>query len=398
MAAEQADELIPLEPVEVAANERFGIEAQDAAYRSAVRAHAEAASSPTPSPVRNLPTRRLRQASSSSLSNDTFATVREIAAAATPGEDDIRSMKDFGPRFLPAQQHTRYRAPPALGDSPESPTRTMPPVRSFAPRPPSISPSINAGKDSKRSSKMFFGFGSLGRSTRKERESSVESISSLQTSISTGQTSVLSSGDKSLESSSSGSVSKGTRNKTNAVESDIGDATYVSYASGRSAAKRRSSISSFTENYSSPIGSGPTFPASPLSRRSSMRREPKFASERQKSGAISSGLEDGPKTMYSVRFGNAGKGLGLKSVAEEEAVKGGGQLHAQKWSTFFRFYNLEIRLLILSRTVGVGRGRYGNLTLETDEANDELYAVQAAQIKQKWRVSPAYYCVYCDLH
>ena len=123
------------------------------------------------------------------------------------------------------------------------------------------------------------------------------------------------------------------------VESEIGDATYVSYASGRTAARRGSSTSSgssATPNAPLP-GATPTRSASAPTRRSSLRQQSRFDPNRRRT--VSTSLsEESAKTLYTVRFGNATRGLGLRSVAEDEAVKGGGETHAMKW-------------------IGVGRGR-----------------------------------------
>lgn len=58
--------------------------------------------------------------------------------------------------------------------------------------------------------------------------------------------------------------------------------------------------------------------------------------------------EDEPesKKIYTVRFANATKGIGLRSVAEDEAERAGGEQHAMRW-------------------VGVGgrEDRYGNLVI-----------------------------------
>ncbi|SCZ95898.1 BZ3500_MvSof-1268-A1-R1_Chr8-1g09869 [Microbotryum saponariae] len=75
------------------------------------------------------------------------------------------------------------------------------------------------------------------------------------------------------------------------------------------------------------------------------------------------------KRIYRVRFANATRGIGLRSVAESEAVRGGDETHALKW-------------------VGVGRGRYGNLVLTNDAQSDEVYAEQVAQIKKNRRFGP----------
>lgn len=173
------------------------------------------------------------------------------------------------------------------------------------------------------------------------------------------------------------------------VESEIGDATYVSYASGRTAARRGSSTSSgssATPDVSLPAGSSnpPTRSASAPTRRSSLRQQSRFDPNRRRT--VSTSLNDeSAKTLYTVRFGNATRGLGLKSVAEDEAVKGGGDTHAMKWIGVGRGRCVVRSLLPRNETDAFLLCRYGNLTLQTDEASDELYADQAAQIKKKWR-------------
>ncbi|GAA6006462.1 hypothetical protein JCM11491_004969 [Sporobolomyces phaffii] len=77
-------------------------------------------------------------------------------------------------------------------------------------------------------------------------------------------------------------------------------------------------------------------------------------------------IVEGGKKLYRVRFGNAVGGIGLRSVADSEAERAGGDRYGQRW-------------------VGVGRGRYGNMVIKTDEESDMVYAEQVAQIKKKWR-------------
>ena len=84
------------------------------------------------------------------------------------------------------------------------------------------------------------------------------------------------------------------------------------------------------------------------------------------SESIAEGSEPVRKSIYTVRFANASGGSGLKSVAESEAERAGGETHGQRW-------------------VGIGRGRYGNMVLMSDEASDQMYAEQTLEIKKKWR-------------
>ncbi|KAM0792367.1 hypothetical protein ACM66B_005047 [Microbotryomycetes sp. NB124-2] len=169
------------------------------------------------------------------------------------------------------------------------------------------------------------------------------------------------------------------------IESQISDMTYVSYSSGR-AAKRKSSLSSSkttqsgdtllspistTSNLSfdstgsstkspSPLGLGPGPNGGGRPRKPSLRKVSRYDHD--------SPSPPPPSKLYRVRFGNASKGIGLRSVAEDEAERAGGEEHAIRW-------------------VGVGRGnRYGNLLIQTDDSTDEKYAVQVNDIKKKWRV------------
>lgn len=49
-------------------------------------------------------------------------------------------------------------------------------------------------------------------------------------------------------------------------------------------------------------------------------------------------------------------------------------------------YDFLLKLdLVLATQVGVGNGRYGNLTILTDEASDSMYAEQVTRIRSKWR-------------
>jgi len=52
--------------------------------------------------------------------------------------------------------------------------------------------------------------------------------------------------------------------------------------------------------------------------------------------------------LYRVRFGNAVGGIGLRSVADSEAERAGGDRYGQRW-------------------VGVGRGRYGNMIIKVSD-------------------------------
>ncbi|KAH8926358.1 hypothetical protein BT69DRAFT_1278931 [Atractiella rhizophila] len=80
-----------------------------------------------------------------------------------------------------------------------------------------------------------------------------------------------------------------------------------------------------------------------------------------------------PGIRKTVRFANASRGLGLRSVTDDEALRQGGAQHPLRW-------------------VGVGRGRYGNLIMQkiengegSDEEVEEFYAEQVEAVRKKWR-------------
>ncbi|KAM0754166.1 hypothetical protein T439DRAFT_172773 [Meredithblackwellia eburnea MCA 4105] len=144
--------------------------------------------------------------------------------------------------------------------------------------------------------------------------------------------------------------------------------SYISYGTGKRRGSTASSGSATsTEAATSPPMSSQSPQLSVMTRKSSLRRPANFSSPGKSSKRVSAIFSDDKyKTIYSVRFANADGGLGLRSVAEDEAERAGGESHGKRW-------------------VGVGRGRYGNLTLVADKASDEFYAEQVATIKSKWR-------------
>ncbi|KAK4053856.1 hypothetical protein OIV83_001512 [Microbotryomycetes sp. JL201] len=162
------------------------------------------------------------------------------------------------------------------------------------------------------------------------------------------------------------------------IESQISDMTYVSYSSGR-AAKRKSSLSSSKTQSSDPMSPISTTSNLSLDSTGSSAKSPSplggFVGRPRKPSLRKVSRYDHdspspppPSKLYRVRFGNASKGIGLRSVAEDEAERAGGEEHAIRW-------------------VGVGRGnRYGNLLIQTDDSTDDKYAVQVNDIKKKWRV------------
>ncbi|GAA5903919.1 uncharacterized protein JCM6883_002027 [Sporobolomyces salmoneus] len=188
------------------------------------------------------------------------------------------------------------------------------------------------------------------------------------------------------------------------IESQIKDTTYISYGSTTTKPQRRnSSASSIStglyasrDSYLLTPGSGTVVPptSSPsLNRRtreqtpssittssSTRSDDPGGAPFRRRRSSLratsaydggssltrSSSIVESEKKLYRVRFGNAMGGIGLRSVADDEAERSGGDRHGQRW-------------------VGIARGRYGNMIIKTDEESDMVYAEQVAQIKKKWR-------------
>ena len=237
-----------------------------------------------------------------------------------------------------------------------------------------ISNNINTGMTHSVSKRSLFGFGSVGRKRISSDAGSFNSFAPLATSASLERTSSQLSGDSSNsngKSSKRGSMFGGMK-PSPSVESDIGNATYVSYSSGASKTKRRTSGAISMSDFFS--GDSPTSSVASDSRsikrdrRSSLRRDSRY--DMSKVLALSESIAEAPepvrKSIYSVRFANASGGSGLKSVAESEAERAGGESHGQRW-------------------VGIGRGRYGNLVVMSDEASDQMYAEQTLEIKKKWR-------------
>ncbi|KPV75750.1 uncharacterized protein RHOBADRAFT_52780 [Rhodotorula graminis WP1] len=148
------------------------------------------------------------------------------------------------------------------------------------------------------------------------------------------------------------------------IESRIADTTYVHYGSSAPKAKRRESAASIAADlYASrdPVLI-PGVPASPSAFTSLLPPQPESSPPRRRSSLRSPQAES---KLARVRFANATRGLGLRSVAEDEAERGGDDV-ALKW-------------------IGVGRGRYGNLTIKEGEEMDILYDDQVKSIKGKWR-------------
>jgi hypothetical protein len=342
-----------LGPEDVEANDRAQEAATDAAYQAALKAHEELAlptiisperprDSSVPlisEPIGGAPPRPLsiRSARSGKSSRSKRLSIMSVDSSMT-----VRPYDEDMPSDLP----TSRGFDPNVA---QAPRRVMSSVKSISSlRPPSIAGSQMSSSSTKSKTKSFFGFGSLKRSSTtsssRTREDSVDSVSMDDKARS------IRSVETSHSSSSSGSKSKRMSISFGAkappgrpVETDIGDATYVNYASGRTA-RRSPSVSSGSRT--SPDNA--SFTQKPLTAsgtKSILRRESRFDPNRRRTVSTSMEIsDDGEKTLYAVRFANATRGLGLKRVAEDEAVKGGGDTHAMRW-------------------IGVGRGRYGNLTL-----------------------------------
>jgi hypothetical protein len=128
------------------------------------------------------------------------------------------------------------------------------------------------------------------------------------------------------------------------IESTIVDTTYVSYSSGRAARRKSASVSSSSDATSPLSIDSRHLPSIDTSRgrarRSSLRKTSRYDRETSPTD------EPEAKKIYTVRFANANKGIGLRSVAEDEAERAGGEQHAMRW-------------------VGVGgrEDRYGNLVI-----------------------------------
>lgn len=169
------------------------------------------------------------------------------------------------------------------------------------------------------------------------------------------------------------------------IETDLGDMTYVSYDTGVSRSRSRSA----SVDVDSPQVDGSPGPTAGRPRKSSLKRQSRYDTPSRKASLTPVHApipEEDDKAIYGVRFANAtyvtfcpfgfglhadlcspfSRGLGLRSTAEEEAERAGGDYHALRW-------------------IGVGRGRYGELELTGEEDQDEFYAKQSEAIKAKWR-------------
>ncbi|SCV67020.1 BQ2448_5666 [Microbotryum intermedium] len=414
-----------LGPEDFAANEKNELDAQQAAYDAANALHNDTAGDgaseddspesasdvPSPPPPRmTFPTRARKERSVSSTSSP--RDVRHDAIEEDEDEGTEREYDDFdeivdliAPMYQDdrnPEAKSRYRSPPDLATPGIVRSASMmsnsSTTSNFSPSLRSSTGSINSsrGSISKRSSGLF----SFGRKKRNSQLSppalSVDSVGasrnlarvpSSSPSIGSASESPIGrsrsihslasetsteggDGDSLINSSSKAKrrsffASKPKKASSASIESSIGDTTYVSYSSGRTAARRRSSTGS---DSLSPVGREASLPPTEDGKpalRSSLRAESRFG----RGGEDAMPTSPAEKRIYRVRFANATRGIGLRSVAESEAVKGGDDTHALKW-------------------VGVGRGRYGNLVLTSDQQSDEVYAEQVARIKKNRRFGP----------
>lgn len=282
-----------------------------------------------------------------------------------------------------------YAAPPGLAGAAAGPlpaSRMLSPTPSssstLSPAPPSLSSSTRSpqpGLSTSRSSKGLFGFGSSkskaakSASPQKTRPDTgsvlsggtqATSTAKSFTSLSSIEEDVLSNSSKKQKKARRSFLFGGSKSPTlPSIESQIADTTYVHYGTGKSKNKRRDSDMSIDASlYASrdPV----LLPGQPVPvslagvvaglsvdspAKSSVQSGVRRSSLRHKSRYDQAGADAAPdplekERIYRVRFANATRGLGLRSVAEEEAVRGGDDV-ALKW-------------------IGVGRGRYGNLTIK----------------------------------
>lgn len=315
-------------PEDFEADERAAALAQQAAYESANRAHNEAASSPfsVASELDRLaePTSPSTSSQLRRLSSSSDGTLRDRQRVGSADEmEELSDSKVDWPRL------SRDGSLRANSGSPAS-TRSIVSSRSFS----AASTASTGGMKG-----SLFGFGSGRRSRVTSETASILSASPSTPSTLERTFSITSSG--------SGSQSKKRSSIFSApkvapsVESDIGDATYVNYSSGK--AKRRtsgaSSAASIMSRGDSPGASetgsirGLGDSRSRRDRRSSLRRESRYDTSKAigLSDTIEESVEPLRKSMYSVRFANAASGLGLKSVAESEAVLAGGESFGMRW-------------------------------------------------------------------
>lgn len=352
---------------DLAASELQQQQAQESAYLAASRVHDEAESGSILSESSEISSNiNERQKRLSIASFDSSRTVKDRRRAVVANDSASIYSQDLAEEYddrveeLSSQVRNtdrRYLTPQSSSLSKTTPS--------------SVSSSSLSPDGDQPSKKSFFGLGSI----RKNRRSSVDSISPSSPS-SSGPFPLVNSSRASITSSIASSgprrnsilppFSSSSRfrssSATPSIESDLGDATYVSYSSGRSSRKSPSEAGSSIRSGMSDAQLLARSARSTGGRKPSLRRVSRYASP----SAIPEEVSAKGKSVYSVRFSNATRGLGLKSVAEAEALRAGGEQHAMRWT-------------------GVGRGRYGNMLLQIDPANDSIYAEQAETIKKKWR-------------
>ncbi|GAA6061836.1 hypothetical protein JCM10212_000753 [Sporobolomyces blumeae] len=423
------------------ANEQAQIDAQTAAYESATRQHDEAIGSPTISDTSSL-------SSVSSRARGSHASrSREISSRSVPPATIDEDSADEDERELEDLMSPIWNSPsrPSKID-PNGQARRGSPGKANMARPSSVvsnstfgskrttqtqTPSIQTDPRQRateaKTKKSFFGFGKRSKSSKdlaKHASAPPAAPNDPRSNSKARPESMLSNGtpsttlDDSRSRHSATSTHKSERRSSifhfgkdmppvPTIESQIKDTTYISYGTTDAKLKRVTSDASVPtglyasrDNYLiTPDAPGPrprppqvppsTVSASPRSiprsvsttsdaggaplgrRRSSLRATSQFdkksTTSTKNSGLTrSSSIVEGDKKLYRVRFGNAQGGIGLRHVAEAEAERAGGGTYGQRW-------------------VGVGRGRYGNMVIQTDERTDEIYAEQVAQIKKKWR-------------
>lgn len=376
-----------LGPEDIAANEQTEAEAAAAAYEAALQLHRETASPPQGSIDLPFPGKKpikkrdgitpMRSQSPRQEFEDDYDTGEERDEQYEELMDLVSPM--FAGKKSGKDQAYQYSPPPGLSGGEY---RGAGMARTFSQQSTASSASSKATARSPNpalkaslavpKSRSLFGFGG---GSNHERRGSVDSDQSPPPSYrsqrATSIASVGSNDEADPSIASGGTAGKLQRNRKTrsifgrksstassssmpSIESQISDMTYVSYSSGR-AAKRKSSLSSSsTGDPSSPLSSTSPVPLDaaashnlPRQRRSSLRKVSRYDPDNKDASSE-------PSKVYRVRFGNASRGIGLRSVAEDEAERAGGEEYAIRW-------------------VGVGRGnRYGNLLIQVSDPADDL--------------------------
>jgi hypothetical protein len=150
------------------------------------------------------------------------------------------------------------------------------------------------------------------------------------------------------------------------------EATYVSYASGRP--QRQSSMSSSSRSRSTSIATSSTTtdPKVAEGEHVPAAREARPLRTILKTKDLKGRRSSRAKKVFNVRFANATRGLGLRTVAAQEAEHAGGTDHALAW-------------------VGVGRGRYGAFALDAllHKLNNRAQATWSSRAKGPRRSTPS---------